>query len=64
MWTPWGWVGPMPEANDEDKARQWAIKIASEHGLQDEVRDLYDRYIKQGVKPWKAARDALYEWDL
>jgi hypothetical protein len=51
------------EASDEDKARQWAINIAKEHGLQDEVRDDYDRFIKAGRKPWQAARDALWEWD-
>lgn len=48
----------------EDEARQWAINIAKEHGLQDEVRDYYDREIKKGVPPWRAAREALYEWDL
>ena len=63
MWTPWGYIPMIPESNDEDRARQWAINIAKEEGLEDEVRDVYDRLIKQGVKPWKAARDALYEWD-
>jgi len=48
----------------EDQARQWALTEAKKHGLEDEVRDVFDRLIKQGVKPWKAARDALYEWDI
>jgi hypothetical protein len=39
-------------------------EIAEPHGLQEDVLESYDCYIKDGEPPLKAAEWALYDWDL
>lgn len=43
---------------------EWAISIAHEWGLQDDVRESYSLHISCGFGEQASAEMALYDWDL
>ena len=55
--------------NEEVKVKtkdwlEWAMNIAKEWGLQEEVKTCYNRYISQGYLEEESANMALYDWDI
>ena len=55
--------------NEEVKVKtkdwlEWAMEIAREWRLEEEVKNCYDRYISEGYLEEEAANMALYDWDI
>lgn len=48
----------------DETYREWAVRIARQEGLEIEVGEFYDSFIKQGDEPRVAAYRAMYEWDI
>ena len=62
MWTG-KWVGSREEAV-AGAWREWCRRAGEAEGLGDEVVALFDSFVHVKVDPEKAARDALYDWDV
>lgn len=43
---------------------EWAMKIAEEWKLQEDVKKSYYKYIDKGFSEEQSAGMALYDWDL
>ena len=43
---------------------KWAMEIAREWRLEEEVKSCYNKYISQGYLEEEAANMALYDWDI
>jgi hypothetical protein len=41
-----------------------AIETAKAWGLEDDVKESYDKYIKDGMSESEAAHSACYDWDI
>jgi hypothetical protein len=50
--------------SEYEKAKQWMLDRASQHWLEAECLEHFERYIAAGDPPWVAANAALYDWDI
>lgn len=50
--------------SEYELALKYLTEEADKHGLFVECFRLFIADVNQGVDPWRAARDALYEWDI
>ena len=55
------------EEKEEDKKTdwlKWAMEIASEWNLEEEVKSCYNKHIAEGYSEEESANMALYDWDI
>jgi hypothetical protein len=66
-WTEWSVeINPVLNSlkDEETDWLKWAIEIASEWHLEEEVKSCYHKHIAEGYSEEQSANMALYDWDI